>query len=404
MVIDRINSMTKQSTFAFRLYLKVNIYLRVHIKYFSEESVRGRTTIRKKTKIPQSLRDKLLVEAKHQCSKCHEKTTHIHHIVSRADGGTDEYENLIVLCPTCHDNVHMEHITSDQLRLYKKRWIAACRLIEMGKHRFFDRSELRKFLEFEKTNYADRVAYLSKQFKGYKPSSVVDPITPLLSKLVSLLEDASQRISTSADVRKKLGADFFRIYKLLNRVLDNTGKIKEVLDNDTHSDGEETHLEKTNMPRLVGDQAKTIFELYKQLVDKWELFELYIPDFSCHLWALFNRREGLLLPITDGLQGEQTRGIVTIFSRLDELMVKQVFVDWIPYFKSHAFMEYHPTVNRFYNVHNRDFVNFDISKKNASQFGFLSCELARIMGELHTIIKRFGLFLKDNFEIDELAI
>jgi 5-methylcytosine-specific restriction endonuclease McrA len=60
------------------------------------------TTMAKRIAIPKESRDKLLVEAKHQCSKCHEKTTHIHHITSVADGGSNNEDNLIVLCPTCH--------------------------------------------------------------------------------------------------------------------------------------------------------------------------------------------------------------------------------------------------------------------------------------------------------------
>ena len=47
----------------------------------------------------------------------------LHHIVERANGGGDEPENLIVLCPNCHQHrIHRSHeITADQLRLYKLR-------------------------------------------------------------------------------------------------------------------------------------------------------------------------------------------------------------------------------------------------------------------------------------------
>lgn len=73
--------------------------------------------------IPQSSRDRLLVEARHRCTICAEKAFEIHHIIGRAEGGGDEVDNLIVLCPNCHQ--HRYHrsgeFTRDQLRLYKAR-------------------------------------------------------------------------------------------------------------------------------------------------------------------------------------------------------------------------------------------------------------------------------------------
>ena len=72
--------------------------------------------------IPKSTRDQLLVEARHRCTICAEKAFEIHHIIERAEGGADSPENLIVLCPNCHQ--HRYHrsaeFTRDQLRLYKE--------------------------------------------------------------------------------------------------------------------------------------------------------------------------------------------------------------------------------------------------------------------------------------------
>lgn len=44
----------------------------------------------------------------YQCQKCKTKKgkLHVHHIVFRSNGGTDSPENLIVLCPACHNKVH----------------------------------------------------------------------------------------------------------------------------------------------------------------------------------------------------------------------------------------------------------------------------------------------------------
>ncbi|MFZ6008363.1 MAG: HNH endonuclease [Nitrospirota bacterium] len=72
--------------------------------------------------IPKDIRDKLLVEAQHRCTICSERCFEIHHIIEQAEGGNDEIENLIVMCPNCHQ--HRYHrcgeFTRDQLRLYKK--------------------------------------------------------------------------------------------------------------------------------------------------------------------------------------------------------------------------------------------------------------------------------------------
>jgi HNH endonuclease len=73
--------------------------------------------------ITKSVRDTLLVEAKHRCTICSEKCFEIHHIIEQAEGGTDDEDNLIVLCPNCHQ--HRYHrsgeFTRDQLRLYKAK-------------------------------------------------------------------------------------------------------------------------------------------------------------------------------------------------------------------------------------------------------------------------------------------
>ena len=73
--------------------------------------------------ITKAVRDQLLVEARHRCTICSEKCYEIHHIIERAEGGSDELENLIVLCRNCHQ--HRYHrsgeFTREQLRLYKQK-------------------------------------------------------------------------------------------------------------------------------------------------------------------------------------------------------------------------------------------------------------------------------------------
>jgi hypothetical protein len=73
--------------------------------------------------IPKSVRDSLLVEARHRCTICGEKCFEIHHIIEQAQGGPDEPENLIVLCPNCHQQRYHRsgEFTQDQLRIYKAK-------------------------------------------------------------------------------------------------------------------------------------------------------------------------------------------------------------------------------------------------------------------------------------------
>jgi len=73
--------------------------------------------------IAKAIRDQLLVEARHRCTICAEKCFEIHHIIEQAEQGTDDAENLIVLCPNCHQHRYhrSSELTRDQLRLYKQR-------------------------------------------------------------------------------------------------------------------------------------------------------------------------------------------------------------------------------------------------------------------------------------------
>lgn len=36
------------------------------------------------------------------CSKRGDSSLHIHHIMKRVEGGTDHYDNLLTVCPSCH--------------------------------------------------------------------------------------------------------------------------------------------------------------------------------------------------------------------------------------------------------------------------------------------------------------
>lgn len=53
---------------------------------------------------------KLLKRAKRKCSICgwDDASIDIHHIIEFANGGTDDMDNLVTVCPNCHRKIH-EH-------------------------------------------------------------------------------------------------------------------------------------------------------------------------------------------------------------------------------------------------------------------------------------------------------
>lgn len=53
---------------------------------------------------------KILKRANQKCSICgwNESSCDIHHIVERKNGGTDDIDNLIIVCPNCHRVIHSE--------------------------------------------------------------------------------------------------------------------------------------------------------------------------------------------------------------------------------------------------------------------------------------------------------
>jgi hypothetical protein len=73
---------------------------------------------------PQKLKDQLFFDrAEQSCEWCEEPYDHleVHHIVPRREGGPNEPENLIVLCPNCHENADREAISRSKLRAKVKR-------------------------------------------------------------------------------------------------------------------------------------------------------------------------------------------------------------------------------------------------------------------------------------------
>lgn len=56
-----------------------------------------------------------------QCCKTRKGNLHVHHIVYRSNGGSDEEDNLIVLCKSCHDILHKGKLKDFEAKLKGKR-------------------------------------------------------------------------------------------------------------------------------------------------------------------------------------------------------------------------------------------------------------------------------------------
>lgn len=69
------------------------------------------------------LRRAVLVEAGHRCAipTCRYPKVDLHHIVPWEQCGTHDYDNLIALCPNCHDRADRGEIDRKSLRMYKAR-------------------------------------------------------------------------------------------------------------------------------------------------------------------------------------------------------------------------------------------------------------------------------------------
>jgi len=77
--------------------------------------------------IPNNIVDELMVKCGRRCCICRRFDPlhlHVHHIVEQAEGGTDEIDNLIPVCLTCHSDVHTHtkltrRFTANELKGHK---------------------------------------------------------------------------------------------------------------------------------------------------------------------------------------------------------------------------------------------------------------------------------------------
>lgn len=87
----------------------------------------------RRSPVPTKIRNFLLVASKHQCSICQTHPVDVHHIVAVADGGTNDLDNLMTVCPNHHRDYHSGKFTIEQMRMYRTQWLQHCRVfLEIG--------------------------------------------------------------------------------------------------------------------------------------------------------------------------------------------------------------------------------------------------------------------------------
>jgi hypothetical protein len=127
-----------------------------------------------KRKISPSTRERAMIEAGYRCAvpTCRSSLSlDVHHITQKSEGGTDEIENLIVLCPTCHAAFHRGTYSKEAIRVWK------ITLLQLNNS--YDRNAVNLLLLLEKMNFP--------QF-----SVSADALLPFAPLIVSGLVDATQ--------------------------------------------------------------------------------------------------------------------------------------------------------------------------------------------------------------------
>lgn len=85
---------------------------------------------------PQDVQDRALVASGRCCCICHKfcgTKINLHHIIQRADGGDDSFENCIPLCLNCHEDMGKpdprhstgKHYSVSELKMHRDNWYAS---------------------------------------------------------------------------------------------------------------------------------------------------------------------------------------------------------------------------------------------------------------------------------------
>jgi len=119
----------------------------------------------------------VLTRDNYSCQHCKGKTKNrkleVHHIIFRSNGGSDEQENLITLCKTCHDKLHHGKIKLSKVGKIKSQLKHATqmnsiraqllRILPYAEETFgFITKEHRQLMNLPKEHYMDAVAIASQ--------------------------------------------------------------------------------------------------------------------------------------------------------------------------------------------------------------------------------------------------
>lgn len=78
--------------------------------------------VRKKgerSKFSKMIRDQVKQECDNQCQQCGGRGVHLHHVLPRSGGGRGVYTNALLLCNTCHKQVHAD---DELLKYWQKQF------------------------------------------------------------------------------------------------------------------------------------------------------------------------------------------------------------------------------------------------------------------------------------------
>src|SRR5262249_10551303 len=81
-------------------------------------------------------------KAAHRCCLCHKPFVEVHHLVPRAQGGTDSLDNAAPLCASCHGLYGGNPDKRKAIRVQRDHWWA---LIEERRKRVTESADLSSF-------------------------------------------------------------------------------------------------------------------------------------------------------------------------------------------------------------------------------------------------------------------
>lgn len=73
--------------------------------------------------ISKKISDEVIRRASYRCSRCQSLPVELCHIIPMRDGGTDNINNLIALCPNCHRMYANGNINREQIISLKNWWL-----------------------------------------------------------------------------------------------------------------------------------------------------------------------------------------------------------------------------------------------------------------------------------------